>query len=199
MTKDANEIIADELERRTSSLGVTEEEARAGKKFVRTFLFSMAIGSPLAKMHVITRVILAVTTSIIALMMIRTTKLDPIGILLITGFTIMLMYLSGVFSWVARTYIFVIPIATTSIAMSWVLFNPAPGNVILVNFQVYSGIFRLDLGLWHLAFFAIAVPIYFKQKNFTHSFIFGFIAGWLVHFFLPAASIRIFSFPLFSE
>lgn len=192
-------VVTDELERRTSSLGVSKEEARAGKKYVRTFLFSMSIDSPLAQMHVLTRFVLAMATTLVALLMIRTDNLDPAGLLVILAFTLLLMYLSGIIRWVMSRYAIVVPIAMTSLGVSWVIFNPVPGRVILANLQVYSGIFSLHLGFWDLAFILTAVPVFLWRKNLTYSFLLGLLVGWLVYRFLPLGSINLFAFPFLSE
>lgn len=188
-----------ELERRTSSLGITEQQARAGKKFVRTFLFSMDISSPLARMHVLTRSVMAFTLSVIAMLFFRTHNLDPVGLLILLGFTFLQMYLSGIISWVVRSYALVIPIAAISISSSWVIFNPDPGNSILFDIQVYSGMLNLNLGIWHLAFAIVAGLIFMWRKKFLLAFLGGFIVAALVHRLIPGAYIGFLEIPFLSE
>ena len=193
------ETVVNELYRRSSSLGVSKEDARIGKKYVRTFLFSMAINSPLAQMHVLTRVVLAMSTSLAALLMIRTNNLDPLGLLIIIAMTFLLMYLSGIIRWLLSKYAIIIPMAMTSLGISWMIFNPVRGHIILVNFQAYSGILSMKLGFWDLAFILVALSIFLWRKNLSYSFIFGLLAGWLVYHFIPLGSIKLFEVPFLSE
>jgi len=135
--KESNSSDLDELERRTSSLGVNASLAQAGKKYVRTFLFSMNVDSPVAQMHILARAALAMGASVAVLLMFRSDHLDPVGIVLIGGLAILEMYLSGVLRWVIRTYALVVPIMMLSLGSSWVIFNPQPGRYVLVNWPIY--------------------------------------------------------------
>lgn len=188
-----------ELDRRSSSLGITEQQAREGKRFVRTFLFSMDIHSPLARMHVLTRSVMAFTLSILAMLLFRTNNLDPAGLIVILAFTFLQMYLSGIIKWLVRSYAAIVPIAALSIASSWVIFNPDPGNNVLLNVQAYSGVLNFRLGIWHLAFLIPAVLMFLWRKKFFISFLVGFIAAWITHRFVPNMYVPLFQVPFLSE
>jgi hypothetical protein len=103
-----------------------------GQKWVRTFLFSMRIDSPLAGLHAITKFVLVLGVSLVLMGMISTARPDPLGCVLLVALAFLLLWLSGVIRWLFRSYLVVIFPMLLSLFLSWVAFNPNPGNRILL-------------------------------------------------------------------
>jgi hypothetical protein len=70
-----------------------------GQKWVRTFLFSMRIDSPLAGLHAITKFVLVLGVSLVLMGMISTARPDPLGCILLVILAFLLLWLSGVIRW----------------------------------------------------------------------------------------------------
>ncbi len=186
-----------ELERRTSSLGVSASLAQAGKKYVRTFLFSMRADSPVAQMHILTRVFLAVGGSVAVFIMFREDHLDPVGIVLVGVLAILEIYLAGILSWVIRVYLPLLLIMMTSMSLSWLIFNPQPGHYTLISWRVYSGVVTIGLAVWEAVFVAVVVLYWEIRRGTTYGILLGAVAAWLVNHFVSSASLTLLQFPLF--
>ncbi len=197
MTKNTNSPDLDELEQRTSSLGVSANLAQAGKEYVRTFLFSMKADSPVARTHVLTRVFLALGGSIAVFIMFRANHLDPVGIVVIGALAILEMYFAGILSWVIRVYVPLLLIMMGSMSLSWLIFNPQPGRYILINWRVYSGTVTISLAVWEAVFVAVVVLYWEIRRGTTYGILLGSVAAWLVNHFVSSASLILVQFPLF--
>ena len=136
-----------------------------GQKWVRTFLFSMRIDSPLAGLHAITKFVLVLGVSLVLMGMISTARPDPVGCILLVGLAFLLLWLSGVIRWLFRSYLVVIFPMLLSLFLSWIAFNPNPGNRILFSRQTYSGVMNLGVSVAMIVFVGIIVGYYVFTKQ----------------------------------
>jgi energy-coupling factor transporter transmembrane protein EcfT len=136
-----------------------------GQKWVRTFLFSMRIDSPLAGLHAITKFVLVLGVSLVLMGMISTARPDPLGCILLVALAFLLLWLSGVIRWLFRSYLIVIFPMLLSLFLSWIVFNPNPGSRILFSRQTYSGVLNIGVSVAMIAFVGIIVGYYVFTKQ----------------------------------
>jgi energy-coupling factor transporter transmembrane protein EcfT len=136
-----------------------------GQKWVRTFLFSMRIDSPLAGLHAITKFVLVLGVSLVLMGMISTARPDPLGCVLLVALAFLLLWLSGVIRWLFRSYLVVIFPMLLSLFLSWIAFNPNPGNRILFSRQTYSGVMNIGVSVAMIVFVGIIVGYYVFTKQ----------------------------------
>jgi len=145
---------------------VAVESQAHGKEFVRSFLFSVKIDSPLARLHVVTKLLVVLALSLVVVRFIRTDTPDPVGAILLIVLAFSGLYLSGVLRWVFRSYLLVLFPALFGMALTWVIFNPPnPGESILLRIPVYSGIISLGISLRSVIFVVFAVGWYVVRKG----------------------------------
>lgn len=142
------------------------ESQSHGKEFVRSFLFSVKIDSPLARLHVMTKLLAVLALSLVIVRFIRTDAPDPVGTILLIVLAFLGLYLSGVLRWVFRSYLLVVFPALLGMALTWVIFNPiAPGESVLLRIPVYSGIISLGISLGLVIFVVFAVGWYVVRER----------------------------------
>lgn len=146
---------------------------RTGKAYVRTFLFSMKIGSPLAKLHVVTKLVSVLLVSLIVIKLMDMKSPDPIGLAFLAGLSLFALYLGGVIVWLFRSYLIVLFPMFGTLLITWLVFNPDPGRRVFFDFPLYAGSVHLQLSVGLLVF--LAVPwIYFR---FTRRIFLGLVGG----------------------
>lgn len=187
-----------ELERRSSSLGVDATLAQAGKKYARTFLFSINVQSAVARLHIASRIALAIGASVAVLIMMRSDHLDPLGIALLGALALFEMYLAGVLRWVLHTYALAIPIMMVSLGVSWVLFNPVHGSMVLLDVPVYSGVLSVGLAPWEGALLVSAVLVWRVRRSALVGLLVGLGVGWTISVVVPGPVWEVASFPFFT-
>jgi len=128
-----------------------------GQKWVRTFLFSMRVDSPLAGLHAITKFTLVMGVSLVLMGMISTARPDPLGCVVLVALALVLLWLSGVIRWLFRSYLVVIFPMLFSLFLSWIVFNPNPGTRILFSRQTYSGRVNIGVSVAMIVFVGIIV------------------------------------------
>ncbi len=133
-----------------------QPEGASGKRYVRTFLFSMQIDSPLARLHVITKVVAILATSFLIVRLMDARHPDPLGagVLMVVGFALIL--LGGAGRWLFRSYLVVIYPMLFTLLLVWILFNPDPGSVTYFSRQLYDGTLHLNLTFWIPVFLVVA-------------------------------------------
>lgn len=136
-----------------------------GQKWVRTFLFSMRVDSPLAGLHAITKFVLVLGVSLVLMGMISTARPDPLGCILLVVLAFLLLWLSGVIRWLFRSYLVVIFPMLLSLFLSWIVFNPNPGTRILFSRQTYSGQINIGVSVAMIVFVGIIVGYYLFTKQ----------------------------------
>ncbi len=166
-----------------------------GRKWVRTFLFSMPIDSPLAGLHAITKFVLALGVSVALVRMISTTSPDPVGCLLLMTLALVLLWLSGVIRWLFRSYLVVMFPMLASLFVTWIVFNPAPGNRILFSRQMYSGVINVGISVAMIALLGIVVGYYLYTKQLYWGIIGGVAAAFVINLTPLNLTWTFFSFP----
>lgn len=136
-----------------------------GREFVRSFLFAVKIDSPLASLHVGTKLVLILALSVVVVRFIRTDSPDPIGAVLVLLLAILGLQLAGALRWVFRSYLLVIFPALLGMALTWVIFNPDPGKGVLFTVPVYSGTLHLGLSLGLGIFLACVIGWYVLRRQ----------------------------------
>ena len=143
----------------------SNETLTHGKDFVRSFLFSVKIDSPLARLHVLTKLIAVLALSFVIVRFIDTESPDPIGALLLILLSFLGLHLSGVLRWVFRSYLIVFFPALVGMALTWVVFYPDPGRRVFARFLVYPGYVNLGLSLGFVVFLGFALVWYLWRKE----------------------------------
>src|SRR4030042_969288 len=149
-----------------------------GQKWVRTFLFSMRLDSPLAGLHAVSKFTLVLGVSLVLMGMISTARPDLLGCVLLVAVALVLLWLSGVIRWLFRSYLVVIFPMLFSLFLSWIVFNPNPGTRILFSRQTYSGEINIGVSVAMIVFVGIIVGYYL----FTKQLYWGILAGGLAGF-----------------
>lgn len=115
------------------------------RQYVRSLIFSVQIDSPLARLHVVTKLLAVLALSLVAARAMRTEDPDPATALLIWLLALLGLYLGGVIRWLFRSYLLVLAPALLVMALTWIVFNPAREAEALLRIPVYDG--RLSIGI----------------------------------------------------
>ena len=158
---------------------------------MRSFLFARRIDAPFAKVHLIARVILALCLSAALLRTINTGQPDIVGAILLWCAALCMFLLSGISARVARLYTLLTLPALLAIFVTWTLFNPIPGTVTLLRFQVYSG--QLDIGLapWQAVLLLIVGGYFLWTRKLALGIVVGIVAAFIVAHWLPLPEWRL--------
>jgi energy-coupling factor transporter transmembrane protein EcfT len=114
--------------------GYTDD--KSGKQYVRTFLFSMQINSPLARLHVITKVVIILVTSTLIVRLMDARDPDPVGVGVLMAASLSLLLLSGAGRWLFRSYLVVIFPMLSVLFITWVIFNRDPGTHVFLTLPI---------------------------------------------------------------
>jgi energy-coupling factor transporter transmembrane protein EcfT len=152
---------------------VTTTTRREDIEYVRTFLFSMKIDSPLARLHIITKVVCILILSLMVVQQMDMTHPDPVGVIVMAIFSLAVLIIGGALTWLLRSYLVVVFPMLGTLLFTWLLFNPDPGTHTFVSFPIYDGTVTLALSVSLLVL--IVVPaIYFRI---THKVFWGLVLG----------------------
>ena len=150
------------------------------RKWVRTFLFSMRIDSPLAGLHAVTKFVLVLGVSVVLIGMISTARPDPLGCVLLVILGFILLWLAGVLRWLFRSYLVVIFPMLFSFFLSWIVFNPNPGTRILFSRQTYSGVINIGVSVSMIVFAGIVIGYYLYTRQLYWGILGGAVAAIIV-------------------
>jgi len=179
------------------SQGAPAEAQSHGKEFVRSFLFSVKIDSPLARLHIITKLLAILALSWVIVQFIRTDAPDPVGAALLMGLAFLGLYLAGVLRWVFQSYLLVLFPALLGMALTWVIFNPDPGRGVLLTIPVYSGRLALGVSLGLVIFLAFAIGWYVVRKGVFYGLVGGVILAVVVSRLFGNPSLVLAEFTFF--
>ena len=157
----------------------TDVKARASKKYVRTFIFSMRTGTPIEKLHVVTKVFMIVVLSTLTLYMfdIPVSRGGPdfigLGLLLVLVFS--LLAISRTAKYLVNSYL-VLSIPVILAQFFWWLFfsESLPGAK--MTFYLWPGFF--PIGVSTLVFVGTFVLVYFKTRSVTVSLAPAVLLWW---------------------
>jgi energy-coupling factor transporter transmembrane protein EcfT len=161
---------------------VRSEPAAHRREWVRSFLFWVKIDSPLAGLHVLSKLFAVLALSLVIIRFISTENPDPAGAVLMILLAFVGLYLSGVLRWILRSYLVVMFPGLFGMALAWVLFNPSLGGNVLLTVPLYSGTVTLGLSLWLLITVACAAAWYVWRKG----IFWGIVGGALLALALTA-------------
>lgn len=167
------------------------------RRFVRSFLFSVRIDSPLARLHVLTKLFAILALSMVIVQFISTEAPDPVGTILLILLTFLALYLCGVLRWVFRSYLLVIFPALLGMALVWVAFNPDPRGGILLEIPVYSGEIELGVSLGLGIFLAVLIGWYVVRKEIFWGLVVGGALAVVVTSLLGNPSVVFARVPFF--
>lgn len=151
-----------------------------GRKWVRTFLFSMPIDSPLAGLHAISKFVLVLGVSLALLGMFSAARPDPLGCLLLLGLALILLWLSGVIRWLFRSYLVVIYPMLLSLFLTWIVFNPTPGTRVLFSREMYSGVVNVGISVGMVVFLGTVLGYYLYTRQLLWGILGGLLAALVV-------------------
>lgn len=167
------------------------------RRYVRSFLFSRRIDAPFAQIHLIARVLLVLCLSSAFLRTIDTLHPDFIGSAVLCIASLLLFVLSGMQARLARLYLLLTLSPLFSLFITWVLFNPVPGRIILLQFPVYSGQLSVGFAFWELAWVIIVGTYFFVTRKLLIGILAATGVAFLMAHFLPLPSWTLLRFPFF--
>ena len=151
-----------------------------GRRYVRSFLFSRHVNAPFARVHLVARTVLVLCLSGALLRSISTTQPDLAGAAILFMGALLILALSGVRPGIARLYFLLTLPALLALFITWIVFNPVPGKVTLLQFPIYAGQLVIGLATWQ-AILVVIVAAYFLW---TRKLFLGIIVGIAVAFVL---------------
>jgi energy-coupling factor transporter transmembrane protein EcfT len=115
---------------------------RSSKKYVRSFLFSMKLGTPVERLHVITKLVMIFVLSAVSIYMfdlpLSRGGPDLVGLVMLLAAVVALLALAGTTRYLFSSYlVMAIPVLVGEF-LWWLLFNPAlPGpKLVFLGFTV---------------------------------------------------------------
>jgi energy-coupling factor transporter transmembrane protein EcfT len=136
-----------------------------GRRYVRSFLFSRRIDAPFAQVHLIARTILVLCMSSLQLRAINATRLDPVAAALLWLLALLLFSLSGMRWHTARIYLLLTVPTLLSLFITWALFNPVPGQHVLLRSMIYPGNISIGVSLWMVVWLAIVAGYFWWTRK----------------------------------
>ncbi|MGA3061334.1 MAG: energy-coupling factor transporter transmembrane component T [Candidatus Bathyarchaeia archaeon] len=155
------------------------EARRTSKKYVCTFIFSMRTGTPIEKLHVITKLTLIVVMSVLALYMfdIPVSKGGPdiFGLIFLLVLVFTLLTLSGTTKHLVNSYlILAVPVILGEFFYWLFANNSLPGAKMSLYF--WPGF--LPIGVSTLIFAGVFALVYYKSRNIVLSLIPSLLLWW---------------------
>ncbi len=156
-----------------------------GQLYVRSFLFSRKIDARFARLHLLARVMFVLSLSSVLLRTIDTSRPDLVGATLLLVPALLLFLSSGMQKNVARLYLLLTLSPLLSLFITWALFNPVPGSIILLQFPVYSGQVAVGFAFWQLVWLAVVGLYYFLTRKLVSGILLATLAAFLFAHLLP--------------
>ena len=181
----------------TQAEGAAPQAQIRGKKWVRSFLFSVKIDSPLARLHILSKLFAVLALSLVVVRFIRTDSPDPLGALAMILLALLALYLSGVLRWVFGSYLVIMFPGLLGMAFTWVVFNPSLGGNLLARIPIYSGVITLGLSLRLGIFLAFAIAWYVLRKELFWGIVGGIALAALVSSLVGNPAIKLAQFRFF--
>ncbi len=156
------------------------DATRSGKKYIRTFLFSMRLGAPLSRVHFITKLVAALLLSFVIIGAMNEQHPDPVLTLLFFGISILAIILGGVSRWIFRSYMVLIFPMFFFLFLTWVVFSPDPGTRVFFQYPLYEGVIHIGISLAGGTFFLTVVVHYRSTKKILRGVLIGGLLGLLI-------------------
>lgn len=147
-------------------------EARTSKKYVHTFIFSMRTGTPIEKLHVITKFLMIAFMSVLAIYMFDIPALaggpDLIGLGLLLLLVFVLLGISGTTKYLVNSYLVLALPVLLGEFFWWVFFNlHQPGAT--TTFYWWPGFIPVGLSTVVLVF--VFVGVYYRTRGLFRSLV----------------------------
>jgi len=155
------------------------EARRTSKKYVCTFIFSMRTGTPIEKLHVITKFLMIAVMSVLALYMfdIKVSKGGPdiIGLILLLALVFSLLIISRTAKHLVSSYLILAVPVLFSEFFWWLFLNsPLPGAKVV--FYLWPGF--LPIGLSTVILVGVFSLVYYKTRSIGWSLAAGLLLWW---------------------
>ncbi len=157
----------------------------AGRRYVRSFLFSRRITAPLARVHLIARTVLVLCLSAAQLRTINTAQPDLLGALSLWVLALLLFVASGIQTRVARLYLLLTLPTLLALFTTWTLLTPIPGRFTLVRQPVYTGFINIGVALWEVLWLAIVIGYYRWRRTIISGMLLATIVTFVATRFIP--------------
>ena len=163
-----------------------DEEARASKKYVCTFIFSMRTGTPIEKLHVITKFFMIAAMSVLALYMfdIPVSKGGPdiVGLILLLVLVFSLLIISRTAKHLVSSYLILAVPVLFGEFFWWLFFNGSlPGARVV--FYLWPGF--LPIGISTVVLVGVFSLVYYKTRNIGWSLVPALLLWWFT--IMPSA------------
>ncbi|GLV54467.1 hypothetical protein KDH_13140 [Dictyobacter sp. S3.2.2.5] len=184
------------------SFSATAEEAiylqpPAGRRYVRSFLFSRRVDAPFARVHLLVRALLVICLSAAQLRTMNTAHPDIVGATVLLVPSIAIFLISGMHGKVARIYLLLMVPTIFSLFFSWTLLNPVAGNITFVRQQVYPGFLTFSLAVWQLLWVGMVLLYYRWKRGIVNGIILASVAAIVLSYLLPLPAWTIARVPFF--
>jgi energy-coupling factor transporter transmembrane protein EcfT len=110
------------------------------RRYVRSFLFSRRIDALFPRLHLLVRIVLILCLSSLQLRTINSTHPDLILAIILWGVAFLLFLGSGMQARLARLYLLLTLPVLFSLFCTWILFNPVPGRLTLIQLPLFSSL-----------------------------------------------------------
>ncbi|GCF06958.1 energy-coupling factor transporter transmembrane component T [Dictyobacter arantiisoli] len=168
-----------------------------GRRYVRSFLFSRRVHTPLASIHVLARVLLVMCLSAAQLRTMSTTHPDIVGAVVLWIPSVLFFFLSGMHEKVARVYLLLIIPTLLSLFLTWALVNPVPGNFVFIQQQVYAGFIVVSVAVWQLIWLAIVAAYYWWKRAIVNGILLASAVALVISYLVPLPSWPLAQVPVF--
>jgi energy-coupling factor transporter transmembrane protein EcfT len=143
-----------------------DSDARTKKGYVRTFIFSMKVGTPVEKLHVGTKVMMIVVMSVVALYMfdipVTSGGPDIVGLLLLLTLVMVLLAVAGTTKYLANSYLLLALPVLFGQFFWWLFFNQhLPGS--RLPFYLWPG--YLPIGVSTVIFLGTFGGLYYRMRG----------------------------------
>ena len=174
------------FERGTLLASSDVEARRTSKKYVCTFIFSMRTGTPIERLHVITKFIMIAVMSVLALYMfdipVSRGGPDIIGLILLLVLVFSLLIISRTAKHLVSSYLILAVPVLFGEFFWWLFFNTGlPGAK--VTFYLWPGF--LPIGVSTLVLAGVFGVVYYKSRSVGWSLIAGLLMWWFT--IMPSA------------
>lgn len=162
------------------------ETRRASKKYVSTFIFSMRTGTPIEKLHVITKFLMIAVMSVLALYMfdigVSNGGPDIVGLVLLLVLVFSLLIISRTAKHLVSSYLILALPVLFGEFFWWLFFNGSLPGARLV-FYWWPGFF--PIGISTVILVGVFSIIYYRSRSLGWSLIGGLLLWWFA--IMPAA------------
>lgn len=152
------------------------DTAGARKEYVRTLLFSMRTGSIMARLHLVTKVVIILLLSLILVRAMDMVRPDPATVIVLLVLSIIPHLVAGTLQWVFRSYLVLIFFMLLTLFINWIVFNPDPGSKVFYRWEVYHGYLPVGFSLSLLALIAATIIVF----RWTRGIFISLVAGLAV-------------------